>query len=290
MAKENYDIKGPWVYGKLHGVRNRHQDIGKFFASLPPIALFALIVVCYTAAVGLGVFIGYQKFLAKIHSADSPIGTTVAAIFGLLAFMLAFTFSLTWTRFANRNGLVIYQAKAIGVCHMRTGYLPARQKTEVRKLLHEYTRILVLLPGEANLPESLKRIEEIHLLIWQQAVSLAKEDIDSELRSLFISSVNDMINVAVERKTVALVYHIPDAIWSSLLILAAVGMVAFGYQAGVNGMRKILQLPWLPVAFGLVLVLIADLNSTQTQRHFKVSLQPIRDVIEMMEKNEIING
>jgi hypothetical protein len=94
-----------------------------------------------------------------------------------------------------------------------------------------------------------------------------------------------MISIAVERRTVALVYHIPDAIWSSLLFLAFVGMLAFGYQAGVNGMRRVLQLPWLPVAFGLVIVLIADLNSSQSQRHFKVSQKPIRDLLELMVKD-----
>ncbi|TMI71136.1 MAG: hypothetical protein E6H09_14345 [Bacteroidetes bacterium] len=268
-------------------IKNRQYDIGRFFSSMPAIVLFALIVVCYAVVVALGVIIGYQKFLGNIKVADSPIETAVAAVFGLLAFMLAFTFSLTWSRFANRNVLVIAQAQAIGTCYLRTSLITEKQKNEVRMLLYEYTNILVRLPGHADLHKSLDRLDEIHLLIWKQTATLGKEDIDSELRSLFISSVNELISIPVQRKTVALTFRIPDIIWGSLLFLAFVGMLAFGYQAGVNGMRRLLQLPWLPVAFGLIIVLIADLNSSSSQRNFKVTQQPLLDVLKMMESDII---
>jgi hypothetical protein len=268
-------------------IKNRQYDIGRFFSSMPAIVLFALIVVCYALVVALGVIIGYQKFLGNIKVADSPIETAVAAVFGLLAFMLAFTFSLTWSRFANRNVLVISQAQAIGTCYLRTSLITEKQKKEVRMLLYEYTNILVRLPGHADLHKSLDRLDEIHLLMWKQTVTLAQEEIDSELRSLFISSVNELISIPVQRKTVALTFRIPDIIWGTLLFLAFVGMLAFGYQAGVNGMRRLLQLPWLPVAFGLIIVLIADLNSSRTQRNFKVTQQPLLDVLKMMESDII---
>jgi hypothetical protein len=270
---------------KVGAARNRSHDIGKFFSSLPTIVLFALMVVCYGLVVGLGAYVGYQKFLNHVKVADSPIETAVAGVFGLLAFMLGFTFSLTWSRFANRNGLVISQAKAIGLCYLRTSLITEKQGVEVRKLLLEYTRLLVLLPDHALLSKTLKRIDEIHKLIWDQTSSLAREDIDSELRSLFVASVNDVISISVERKTVALLFRIPDLIWGSLLFLAFVGMLAFGYQAGINGMRRLFQLPWLPVAFGIVIVLIADLNSSSSQRHFKVTHEPLRDVLTIMERD-----
>ena len=48
-------------------------------------------------------------------------------------------------------------------------------------LLYEYTNILLRLPGHADLFKSLDRLDEIHLLMWKQTVTLAQEDIDSEL-------------------------------------------------------------------------------------------------------------
>jgi len=266
-------------------VERNHYDICIFFSSMPTWALFILVLVFYTMVVGLGVFIGHQKFIGNIKVADMPLQTAVAAIFGLLAFILGFTFSITWSRFVTRNSLVIGHAEAIEVCYRRTSLITETQKNEVRKLLYEYATILTKIPGEADFDRTIGRIDEIHSLIWQQTASLPKEDIDSEMRSLFVSSVNETMSRAMERKTVALVFHIPDAIWGVMLFLGFVGMLAFGYQAGISGVRTLIQLPWLPVAFGLVTTLISDLDSTGSQRHFKVSHQPLRDLVRMMEKD-----
>ena len=272
---------------KPEEIGSRHHDIGKFFSSLPPIILFALMVISYTLVVALGVFIGSAKYLGYLHIPESPIETAVASVFGLLAFILGFTFSLTWSRFANRNALVIQQAQAINVCYLRTSLITDRQKLEIRKLLKEYVHVLLTIQRtpDVELQRSLIRMEELHDLIWRQVATLPSEEIDSEMRSLFVSSVNELFSISAERKTVALMFRIPDIIWGSVLFLAFVGMLAFGYQAGASGMNKLIQLPWLPVAFGLVIVLIADLNSTSIQRHFKVTQQPLRDVMAIMERD-----
>ena len=179
----------------------------------------------------------------------------------------------------------MHHAKAISVCYLRAGLLPEKQKLSVRQLLQEYMSILLNIQEAPDLPKALERISDIHIDIWQQTVSLVTEDIDSELRSLFIASVNDLVNISLERKTVALFIRIPNAIWLSLLLLGLIGMLAFGYQAGASGITKLFQLPLLPLAFGLVIVLISDLNSQSAQRHFKVTKQPFLEVLEMMKKN-----
>src|SRR5688572_13193890 len=121
------------------------EDIGKFFGSMPPLLLFVLIVVCYGLTVGIGFFFGYQRFQQGFEDPGSPLATAVSAILGLLAFMLGFTFSLTWSRFVKRNILVISQAKALLVCHLRTSWLPEKQKQELRRLFYEYINILIQL-------------------------------------------------------------------------------------------------------------------------------------------------
>jgi hypothetical protein len=123
----------------------------------------------------------------------------------------------------------------------------------------------------------------LHSLIWQQTASLVDEEVDSEIRSLFTISVNDLISIAMERKAVALFLNIPNAIWGSLLFLATVGLLSFGYQSGVQGMRSIFQMFLLPISFGLVIVLIADLNSSYPQRHFKVTQRPLKELLKMMQ-------
>jgi uncharacterized membrane protein YcjF (UPF0283 family) len=68
-----------------------------------------------------------------------------------------------------------------------------------------------------------------------------------------------------------------------LFFLAAIGMLAFGYQAGIFGISRLFQLVLLPIAFALVMVLIADLNSQDLRRRFKVTQRPLMEVLALME-------
>jgi hypothetical protein len=270
------------VYTRRHQKTN-DQDIGRFMNSMPPLTLFLLVFAICIIIVYAGVLIGYLRYNSGVREPEVPISTSVAAILGLLAFMLGFTFSLTWTRFAYRNSLVIQQAQAIETCYLRTSFLPEKQKQDIRKMLKEYLAILLGLPTTKNLEITIARIDELHLLMWNETASLVQEDIDSELRSIFISGMNEMIKLSVERKTLGLVIVILDIVWASLLVLAAMSMFAFGYLYGVHGIYKAFVIPFLPVAFCMVIVLIADLNSVEQKRRFKVTGKPleyIRDVIE----------
>src|SRR4030095_9980147 len=168
--------------------------------------------------------------------------TATGAVLALAAFMLAFTFSTVWARFAARNGLVIIHARAISVVWLRTSVIPEKQKIHVRKLLLEYMHNLMELQTTPELQKILNRVENLHLEIWTQAASLVHEDIDSKMRSLFVASVNDLISIAAERKTRTLFLRIPDAIWGSLLFLSIIGMFASGYQAGAGGMGRLFHL------------------------------------------------
>ena len=60
-------------------------------------------------------------------------------------------------------------------------------------------------------------------------------------------------------------------------------MFSIGYQTGSYGKRRILDMPLLAAAFGMVVVLIADMDSTGIHR-LKASLQPLQDVQEMMQE------
>jgi len=264
-------------------IEDPKKDIGGLFSSLNPWVLFAGVVVCYMVVMLLGGYLGRVRMMAGIKEPETSMETAVAAVLGLLAFILGFTFSITWNKFANRNGLVIEHAKAISICYLRAGLIPEKQKLETRKILHEYMQVLLHIDGK-NLERSLLLIDHVHIALWRETVSLVKEDMDGEIRSIFIGSVNDLMSLSLERKTIALFIRVPNAIWRSVFFLAGIGMLAFGYQAGISGINKLFQLTLLPVAFGLVIVLIAELNSQDSRRHFKVTNRPLREVLEMMEK------
>ena len=250
---------------------------------MPSWVLFIILVIIGVVATELGFLVGHRKVKKGINEPTAPIGTAVSAILALLAFMLGFTFSITSSRFADRKGLVISQANAIGAGYLRAGLLPEEQKTIVRKLFTEYIDLLLQLPEAKNVEVLLNRRDDIHLLLWEQALSLEEQDIPPAMKSLFINSVNDIISLAEERKTVALVFRIPDALWEALLFLNAISMFAYGYQKGISGSRRTFELPVLTITYAVVIVLIADMDSTSLRR-FKVSQEPLKSLQKMIRK------
>ncbi|MBC5773655.1 DUF4239 domain-containing protein [Pontibacter sp. KCTC 32443] len=260
------------------------QGIGQFFRSIPAWALFLIVVSACIVIAGLGSWIGQVRYQSGARESEQHLGTAVAAILGLLAFMLGFTFSLTWSRYSNRNTLVIQQAKALEACYLHTSLLPENQRSEIQNYLKEYIDILLVIQSSKEVEKLLERLEELHASIWRVTSSLAQADMDSELRSQFISSVKDVLNIALERRIVALKFRIPAPIWSSLLVLAGMGMLAFGYQTGITGSSRTFDMPLVPIAFGVVIVLISDLNSSGVERRFQVTKEPLLEVKKMIEK------
>ncbi|MFC5271188.1 hypothetical protein [Adhaeribacter terreus] len=266
------------------------MNIGHFFTWLPSWALFALIVIICVMAAEAGAWLAQRRSKKGIKEPDAPIGTAVGAILGLLAFMLGFTFSLTESRFGNRKELVIEEAKAINTCYLRSNLIPVKQKTAIRKYLKEYTNIL-LKSSEIEFSRknrgdngNIIRLEALHDLMWQQASTLVNENLDGEIRTFFLGSLNDVINIYQERKTVSLIFRIPDVIWTSLIVISILGTFVVGYQTGTFGTRRLISVPLMAAAFALVIVMIADMDSTGPDK-FEVSQQPLKEVKDMMNKN-----
>ena len=280
------------VHDIKHGFQNRHSEeangkqkgFGTYFNSMKPWVLFLFIVAISMAVIIFGVYIGRQKLINGINEPETSIGTSVGSVLGLLAFILGFTFSITWTRFVNRNSLVVDHATAIGLCYLSAGMIPEKQKSAIRNYLQEYTALLLNIRERHQVETDLARLNDLQTFIWLETESLLKEDMDGELRSVFIGSAKEMIGLALKRKTIALFIRIPQAIWTSLLLLSAMGMLVFGYQAGISGINKLFQLVLLPMSFGLIILLIIQLNA-QDLPHFQVTKRPLIDVLEMMERN-----
>lgn len=262
------------------------MDVAASLTSLSPWVLFVLLVVFCVLAAETGSMVARRRVTKGVKEPEAPMGTAVGAMLGLLAFMLGFTFSLTASRFADRKELVIRQANAIGTLYLRTSMIPEKQKLEIRKLLREYVELLLHIDYAS--PEQITKVNaqttRIHIEVWKQTASLVQEEMDSEIRTFFSGAANEVMEIGRERKIVSFVHRIPGVLWTALFFLTAVCMFAIGYQTGTHGSRRILDLPLLAAAFALVVVLIADMDSTGIHS-LKVSLQPLKDIKELMQED-----
>lgn len=256
------------------------MDVSEWISSLPLWAVLVLTFGICMGAVEAGAALAGVALRRNEKDPEAPLGSLVGAVLGLLAFILAFTFGMTASRFDGRKQLVLDEANAIGTTFLRAGLLPQAQSVEVRRLLRDYAD--VRLNGTlANAAEVFTRSENIHSQLWGQAESLVREDMDSELRSLFITSLNELIDLHQSRLTVGFQYRIPGSIWLAVYLLSALSMLAVGYQVGMSGIRRLRGTPVLAAAFSLVILMIADIDRPG-EGLMRVSQQPIADVQRMM--------
>jgi hypothetical protein len=216
---------------------------------------------------------------------EGPIGSIVGAMLGLLAFILAFTFGMTASRFDTRKQLLLDEVNAIGTAVLRSDFLPEPQRTETRKLFKEYVDIRSFRSEEVLQPEKLQKAladsEALHDQLWSQVVSLSRESGNPVILGLYIQSLNDVIDFHSKRVTVGLQYRIPGAIWLALYFMTILAMGAVGYHFVIAGADSFLISIMLSLAFSSVILLIADLDRP-SGGFLRVSQKPMLELQQKM--------
>ena len=251
---------------------------------LDPFPLWTLLPITITISL-LSVELGFRVARSrKRRTADEPEAPSaglMGATLGLLAFMLAFTFGLAGTRFEARRQLVQSEANAISTAYLRADLLPEPTRTDTRVLLKEYVDARLEGTNPAKVMESISKSEVIHKRLWAQAV-LATEKEKSAITSLFIQSVNQVIDLHSQRITAALRSRIPPAIWIGLYLVLILAMAAVGYQEGMASKRRSIAVITLVCGFSVVMFLIADLDRPG-RGYLQVNQEAMMDVKKAMQ-------
>ena len=107
---------------------------------------------------------------------------------------------------------------------------------------------------------------------------------DPPLRSLYISSVNEMLDLFAERKTVVLTFRIPGAIWFVLLMLYLLNLFMVGSEVSHHKGRRRFNVPLMTAGFALIVMLIAAMDNATRQGQFTVNRQALIDVQKMIHE------
>lgn len=212
------------------------------------------------------------------------LNAVVGAILGLVAFILAFSFSLVISRFDARKEYLLQEVNAIETTWFRTGLISEPQCSNVKELLLEFVRLRI---ESAKQPEKLQEIIDqsnlIQQKIWHHVTELSKnEQRNDAFNALFVEAVNEMFDNQTKRVTVTLTYRIPTLIWVLFFFLLMIAMFAVGYLFG-----KKKQIDWnvilaLALAFSAVVCVIIDLDSSSTGGLIRINYEPIFDLYERL--------
>jgi hypothetical protein len=228
----------------------------------------------------ISVEVGYRLVRRSKEEKEAPVGGMAGATLGLLAFMLAFTFGMAASRFEDRRQVLLSEANAIGTTYLRSKMLAEPMRTDAQNMLREYVDVRLEGVQPGKLQQAILRSEELQNRLWSVAMAQAEKE-PNVITSLFIQSLNEVIDLHATRIMAGVRSRIPGMIWIVLYLLAVIAMVMMGYHAGLANSRRSIATIALVIAFSSVLYLIADLDRPG-QGMLKVSQQAMIDLRKSM--------
>jgi hypothetical protein len=207
--------------------------------------------------------IGWQLGTRAVGRGSSNLTTLESAMLGLLALMIAFTFSMALSRFEARRDAVLNEANAIGTTALRARLLPEPHRSETLKLLREYVQIrLDIARSGTSLAQQIAVIDRSNAIqeaLWQQTKAMAAKDKGLIPTGLFIESLNSMIDDQGKRLA-ALRSRVPNIVLLALFSIAAVAGAFAGYASGLDAKRTRLPVYLMGLVVSAVIFLILDLD------------------------------
>lgn len=237
----------------------------------------AVLFVSMALAIEIGLRVGRPGSVPANEAAKEHINGIQAAMLGILALLLGFTFSLALQRYDSRSEAVVDEANAIGTAWLRTQLLPAALRGEAQALLRDYTGARVqastlTLADHAQLGALMARATQQQTALWALARRALELDPNSYTPVLFIESVNTLID-SFGKRDAALQRHVPEFV---LMLLYATFLMAgaiVGYACGVGGHRPSMASYIMVVLIVVLVFIILDLD------------RPRRGLIQVSQKS-----
>jgi len=191
--------------------------------------VFILIFVFY--------LVGHRIRLSSIKKdpdiAQIELGSINGTLLALLGLLLAFTFSMSNSRYDNRRQLVIEEANDIGTVILRTDIYPDSIRTALRANLKEYVQERVKFYNAGMNVDEITlhylNADRIGKTVWSIVADYAKVNGEATRTSQMIPALNDMIDITTTRRAAGEA-TIPDSIMYFLFILCFVSAFLLGYD------------------------------------------------------------
>ena len=240
------------------------------------LATAAMILLCW----GIGHRLGSRSSPSGDRK-EPPGGEVVGAALGTLGFMLAITFGMAEARYDARRQVLFDEVVAIRTAYLRAGLAPETERVAVRGLLREYVDARLAIATKSDLAVASARAEALHDSLWAHAAAIAAA-IPTDIGGLAVESVNEVIEIHVQRAALAVAVRIPETIWLALYVLTALGMVMLGHHFGVRHYLPSFGVVGLAVSFALVILLIDALDRPQ-EGFFTLSQKPMAELRAWMD-------
>ncbi len=195
------------------------------------IGIFVLLVLAYR----LGALL--QRLLLREPCTESETALVGSAM-ALLAFIIAFTFSMALNRYDQRRDIVLAEANSIGTTYLRAKLAPEPLRSEMLRIIVRYTDTRLALFDTNEDPDALNRLQAASraelALLWDATARAVKAIEPPTLAASLVQTVNETTDLAESRRTTYVV-RLPRAVMFALVGFA---MIAAGVSGFARGGRR----------------------------------------------------
>ena len=233
-----------------------HEEL----ANISLAGICVVLVILFFASATLGSWLGRR---INERGGDDKDATTLAtASMGLLALLIAFTYSIALARYDLRRQSVLGEANAIGSAANFALMLPPAQRAPTLNLLRRYTQVRIALGAPFN-PDQFGRdvttTGDLQIEMWKQAVAASAAAPQSLPVYQFVSNLNE-VNNAGERRLTALRNHTPTVVVSALVATALLAIGFTAYASGLAGSKRRIGMLLLSLLLAVLILLTIDLD------------------------------
>ena len=119
--------------------------------------------------------------------------------------------------------------------------------------------------GIVPLAEGIRKSRKLQNDLWKQSVQISNNlgnpgSLDSQILSLFIDSLNQMINAHSNRVGAVARGRVPAEMWTGLILIALIALFSMGYEVGIRETPRPLVGLGMILCFAVTMALIADLD------------------------------
>ena len=256
------------------------------YTTLNSFVIAAVVLLLLLVAVEVGYRMGFRRSSSFSDAKKAHISSISGSLWGMLALLLGFTFSLSIQRFDSRSDAVVNEANALGTAYLRTSLLDPDLRDAARIHLHEYITIRIA-DGSTSLADHGMRQQHadremvLKGLLWDLVTTAAQRDGQGQRLALFVQSVNEVFD-ALDTREAALNRHVPGLVLSALLLTVLLSGAVMGYAAGASAHRVSLAGHLMNAILIIVVFIISDLDRprrgfVQVDQHPMTSLRSLID-------------
>lgn len=192
-------------------------------------ALFVILILAFL----LGYRIRNFKIKNNPKIIKEELGSISSTLLGLLALILAFSFSMANSRFDSRRSLALEEANIIGTVFLRMELFPDSIQNGLKSNLKAYVeeRIAFVEAG-TDMDQIIihyYKADDLGKSIWRQVVDYSKIDPTLVKTSEIIPALNEMIDITTSRRAAGEA-NIPNSIQWFLIVLCIASTFLLGYE------------------------------------------------------------